>query len=168
MIKEFDAPSKMNLLKAAHRAAEQSTCVSRKVGAILSFAGSPILLDGYNDMNGTTCSEQQACRCFNPNRVPGKDLDKCFASHAETKAIGNAARRGYKTENAIMFVTDLPCTECAKQIIEAGISHVVYDRDYPDSKAQWLFHLAGVTYEQMEATHDVINTSQPQEEAVVK
>ena len=50
--------------------------------------------------------------------------------HAEANAITKIARSGNNSEGATLYVTDSPCIECAKLIIQAGIKRVVYARDY--------------------------------------
>lgn len=156
MMNDYGESEKILLMKLAKEAAKDSSCVSRQVGVILMLKDHHILITGVNEMVGTTCGEEKSCRCFDPNRIPGKDLDKCYASHAELKAVGYAAKHGYSTKGAYAIVTDLPCNECAKALIEAGVKHVIYDRDYPDSKALWLFDKAGVTYEQYTYKGDFI------------
>lgn len=44
--------------------------------------------------------------------------------HAETNAIGRAARRGLATEGCTAYITAFPCLPCAKVLIAAGISRV--------------------------------------------
>lgn len=48
--------------------------------------------------------------------------------HAETNAIGRAAKRGVSTAGCTLYVTAFPCLPCAKLIIAAGINYVVADR----------------------------------------
>jgi dCMP deaminase len=58
-----------------------------------------------------------------PNwRVAGRDKFK--EVHAEANAIAWAARRGISTEGATLYTTMVPCIECAKLIIQAGIKQV--------------------------------------------
>jgi dCMP deaminase len=49
--------------------------------------------------------------------------------HAERNAIYQAARRGLSTEGCTMFVELTPCVECARAIIQAGITQVVINQD---------------------------------------
>lgn len=61
--------------------------------------------------------------------------------HAETNAIGFAAKHGIATADADLYCTFTPCLPCAKQIQAAGIKAVyytnVYDRD-PDGGINFL------------------------------
>lgn len=59
---------------------------------------------------------------------------KCIRTvHAEANAIVWAARHGIETEDTILITTMSPCYECAKLIIAAGISRVVFNVEYRDS-----------------------------------
>jgi cytidine deaminase len=55
--------------------------------------------------------------------------------HAEMAAIVDAAMRGVPVLGCEMYVTTSPCHGCAKHIIAAGISKVVYLEPYPKSRA---------------------------------
>lgn len=56
-----------------------------------------------------------------------------YVCHAELNAILNA--NGKSLVGAILYVTCYPCNECAKAIVQAGISKVVFLEDkYPNSK----------------------------------
>ena len=71
--------------------------------------------------------------------------------HAETNAIGRAAKRGVATAGCTLYVTAFPCLPCAKMIVAAGIEWVIADRllaGWDDSckKAVKEFNRAGVNY----------------------
>lgn len=53
--------------------------------------------------------------------------------HAEMSALMDAARRGTAVHEAVLFTTTFPCHMCAKHIVAAGISKVVYLEPYPKS-----------------------------------
>jgi len=75
----------------------------------------------------------------------GEMLYLCQAGHAERNAIVNAAREGVVTKGADLYCySPLPCLECAKSIINAGIKRVFYLNENYDSMAGWLFMYAGV------------------------
>lgn len=59
--------------------------------------------------------------------------------HAEMAALMEAARRGISVQGSVMYVTTFPCHECARHIIAAGISRVVYIDPYPKSLAADLY-----------------------------
>ena len=58
--------------------------------------------------------------------------------HAEMAALIDAARRGVAVNSHSMYVTAFPCHNCAKHIIAAGISRVIYLEPYPKSRADSL------------------------------
>jgi deoxycytidylate deaminase len=55
--------------------------------------------------------------------------------HAEMDALLSCARAGISCSQGIMYCTTFPCHNCAKHIITAGLSRVVYVEPYPKSKA---------------------------------
>jgi len=55
--------------------------------------------------------------------------------HAEMCAISDAARLGRSTAGSTLYVTAFPCHMCAKHIVAAGISKVVFLEPYPKSLA---------------------------------
>jgi len=63
-----------------------------------------------------------------PERLarPAKYL---WIEHAERNAICNAARTGTPTEGCTIFVEIMPCMDCARAIVQAGIVQVVVSED---------------------------------------
>lgn len=49
-----------------------------------------------------------------------------FFEHAERNAIFNAARVGIPIKNCILYTQGIPCSDCARAIIQSGIKEVVY------------------------------------------
>lgn len=99
--------------------AENSYCKRRKVGAIL-VKNKMIISDGYN---GTPSGFENVCEDEN-------NVTKPYVLHAEANAITKVARSNNSSEGATLYVTASPCIECAKLIIQAGISRVVYADSY--------------------------------------
>lgn len=60
--------------------------------------------------------------------------------HAEMAAITDASRRGTSTKGTTLFCTTFPCHLCARLIIAAGISKVVFVEPYPKSKTYDLYY----------------------------
>lgn len=58
--------------------------------------------------------------------------------HAEMEAIISCARTGISARNGTLYCTTLPCHNCAKHVVAAGIKRVVYVEPYPKSKAKEL------------------------------
>jgi len=55
--------------------------------------------------------------------------------HAEMEALLFCARNTVDTREATLYTTTFPCHNCAKHIIAAGITKVMYVEPYPKSKA---------------------------------
>jgi dCMP deaminase len=73
-----------------------------------------------------------------------------YVVHAEENAVYNS---NAKTKGCAIYTTLFPCNECAKTIIQNGITEVVYASDKYHDQDIWaasrkLFDRAGVTYRQ--------------------
>ena len=81
-----------------------------------------------------------------------------YVCHAELNAILNA---NGNLKGCTLYVDLFPCNECAKAVIQAGISRVVYLSDkYKDSDStkasKRMFDAAGVSYTHLEVAHKTI------------
>ena len=99
--------------------AENSYCTRRQVGALI-VKDKMIISDGFN---GTPSGFENVCEDDAGNTIP-------YVLHAEANAITKIARSGNNSDGATLYVTDEPCIECSKLIIQAGICRVVYAREY--------------------------------------
>ena len=99
--------------------AENSYCKRRKVGSLL-VKDKMIISDGYN---GTPSGFENICE-------DEDNVTKPYVLHAEANAITKVARSNNSSNGATLYVTSSPCIECAKLIIQAGISRVVYSDAY--------------------------------------
>ncbi|MGA9582429.1 MAG: anti-phage dCTP deaminase [Allosphingosinicella sp.] len=59
--------------------------------------------------------------------------------HAEMSALMRAAQRGIAVDGSELYSTTFPCHMCARHIISAGITRVVYIEPYPKSMTAELF-----------------------------
>lgn len=124
--------------------AKRSTCVRRSVGAVL-VKDKNILATGYNGVpTGIThCSETGCLR--EQLKVPsGERHELCRGLHAEQNAIIQAAKHGTNIDGATLYCTTAPCVICAKMLINAGITRVVYMEGYADGLSADMFREAGV------------------------
>ncbi len=88
-----------------------------KVGAILLAPNSyQILSMGYNGLPRKI--EETPERWERP-------LKYKYVEHAERNAIYNASRHGTPLEGAIAVITKFPCCDCARALIQSGITHIV-------------------------------------------
>ena len=99
--------------------AENSYCARRQVGALI-VKDKMIISAGFN---GTPSGFENICEDEDGNTIP-------YVLHAEANAITKIARSGNNSDGATLYVTDEPCIECSKLIIQAGIRRVVYAREY--------------------------------------
>ncbi|HTU70376.1 MAG TPA: deaminase [Candidatus Baltobacteraceae bacterium] len=68
-----------------------------------------------------------------------ENIDYVRAVHAEASALLDCARHGVAVQGTTMYTTTFPCHECAKHIVDAGISEVVYLEPYPKSGTSLLY-----------------------------
>lgn len=108
----------LRYLRMARIWSENSYCIRRQVGALV-VKDKMIISDGYN---GTPSGFENICE--------EDGVTKPYVLHAEANAITKIARSGNNSEGATLYVTDSPCIECAKLIIQAGIRRVVFARAY--------------------------------------
>ena len=120
---------------------------STQVGAVIVDSDNRILSIGYNGLpNG--CSDSE----FPWNSEPENDSEEAkinvknyYVVHAELNAILNY--KGESLKGTTLYVTLIPCYECAKAIIQSGIKKIVYlnFRDYFTNKATFkMLKSAGV------------------------
>ncbi len=59
-----------------------------------------------------------------------KDIKDYYVVHAERNAILNFYGDSRELRGKTLYVTWFPCTECTKEVIQAGIKKIVYLRDF--------------------------------------
>ncbi|SMB88198.1 dCMP deaminase [Desulfonispora thiosulfatigenes DSM 11270] len=130
--------------------AKRSTCLRRKVGAVL-VKDKRILATGYNGApKKLEHCENLGCLREEMSVPSGQRHELCRAIHAEQNAIIQAATHGIQIEGAILYSTTFPCVLCSKMLINAGITKIVYQGNYPDELAKILLKEAGVEIEHYE------------------
>ena len=129
-------------LRMAQIWSENSYCKRRQVGALI-VKDKMIISDGYN---GTPSGFENICEDDN-------NVTKPYVLHAEANAITKIARSGNNSEGSTLYVTDAPCIECSKLIIQAGIKRVIYAREYRLTDGADLLRMAGI-----EVTHLPLET----------
>lgn len=126
--------------------AERSTCIRRKVGAVITH-NNMIVSSGYNGApHGMEhCSDNKELCIRTKNNIPsGHKLELCRAIHAEQNAIIQARCLGRDIQGATIYVTTFPCITCAKMIIQSGIETIVYKGEYNDPFAIEMLNEAGI------------------------
>ena len=108
-------------MSVAILASMRSKDPSTQVGACIVSQNNIILSTGYNGFPiGCSDDEFPWDREGDENKYP-------FVVHAELNAILNA--NGKSLKGSKIYVDLFPCNECAKAIIQSGISEIVYLRD---------------------------------------
>ena len=104
----------------AEMSAQRSKDPSTQVGACIVSRDTKILSVGYNGIP-RACSDD----IFPWDRDGGAlDTKYFFVCHAELNAILNF--RGGSLEGSRIYTTLFPCNECAKAIIQSGVSEIIY------------------------------------------
>ena len=123
---------------------------STQVGACIVGPDLRIRSMGYNGMP----------RCCNDDEYPwghdaGLDSKYLYVCHAELNAILNC---NASVCGCTVYTTLFPCNECAKAIIQSGVTEIVYQSDkYAESDSvkasKRMFDSAGVRYRQYVSNH---------------
>lgn len=137
-------PDKLeHYLNRAKVAAERSTCLRRKVGAVI-IKNDAEVSSGYvgSPRNTPNCIDIGTCLRIELGTLSGERYELCRSVHAEQNAIINAARTGanvsdgemyisselissgYAESGAKMLQTNRPCALCMKEIINAGLTKI--------------------------------------------
>ncbi len=111
----------------------RSTCNSRKIGAVI-VRNNRILATGYNGaVHGAPhCIDRGPDFCLR-RAIGAHDAEKynyCISSHAEVNALNQAARFGIPLDGATLYCTLEPCNWCFKQLIQAGVREIYFERFY--------------------------------------
>ena len=138
----FMAIAKLSAMRSKDPSTQVGACIVDKNNRILSigYNGAP---NGYNDD-------------IFPWDMEGNELETKYpyVVHAERNAILNYRGSRKDFEGAKIYVDLFPCNECAKEIIQAGISEVIYLSDkYANTNSviasKRLFDACGVSYHEL-------------------
>lgn len=133
-------------MEMARLVATKSKDPTTKVGCVIVTDDKVVATTGYNGLPRDVEDR--------PERMerPAKYL---WTSHAEENAVAQAARVGAKLKGGIAFVTHMPCSRCARTLIQAGVvgvyvSHGTTSMPREEFEvAMQMFEEAGVTVAQM-------------------
>jgi dCMP deaminase len=131
-------------MSIAKFASTRSTCLRRKVGAVI-VKNKRILSTGYNGApRGLQHCLEVGCLREKLNIKSGERHELCRAIHAEQNAVIQAAVSGVSIENADIYCTTFPCVLCSKIIINAGIKKITVIEGYPDELSRQMLDEAGI------------------------
>ena len=108
-------------LKLAKHISKWSKDPSTQVGCVVVGPDRELRSTGFNGLpRGIEDNEQ---------RLNNREIKYPLICHAEENAIMHAARIGISLKDCTAYVTWPPCTRCARSLIQAGISTIVYPKD---------------------------------------
>lgn len=158
-------------MKMAMVMAELSHAIRYKVGCIIVSKDGQLISQGFNGTPSgyDNCCEELMCECkwihgCQKNAQPIKDVlnvefckdckfckltTKKEVLHAETNAISKCAKWHSSTVDGTLYVTLSPCIDCAKLIIQAGITRLVYLDEYRDVSGIKLLNKVGIKVHQL-------------------
>lgn len=169
----FQPTEQEALMAMAYATSMRSSCLQRKVGAVIVDSRGNVFSSGYNEVP----IDQQTCKakygkCYRKvlkeefsselfellkdNNLKDevnklfqdkfKILDYCRALHAEENAIINVARFGSDgaIKGATLYTTTYPCNLCANKIVQMEIKTIYYMEPYPMVEAKKTFSTFGV------------------------
>ena len=129
--------------------AGRSTCMRRKVGAVL-VRDKRIITTGYNGApaNVRHCLEVGCLR--EQLGIPsGERHELCRGLHAEQNAIIQAALYGVSVDGATLYCTNMPCIICSKMLINVRIKIIIYKEGYSDSLSSSMMNEAKISLRQL-------------------
>ncbi len=135
-------------MKVAHIYAGLSYCQRRKVGAVI-VKDDRIISIGFN---GTPPGWPNICEDENNVTLP-----EVF--HAEANAIAKLAKSVESGSGASMFVTTVPCMDCAKLVVQSGIKEIYYSEHYRKTDGLEFLEKCGVRCEYLNPTEELIKST---------
>jgi dCMP deaminase len=131
-------------MQIAHLVATRSTCIRRRVGAVI-VKDKRILSTGYNGApSGLLHCLDIGCLRDKLKIPSGERQELCRGLHAEQNAIIQGAMYGVSLMGSVIYVTNQPCITCAKMLIQSGIIKIYYQGDYPDPLSLEMLDEAGI------------------------
>jgi dCMP deaminase len=119
-------------MNMARLVSTRSTCLRRKVGAVI-VKEDRIISTGYNGApRGLKHCLEIGCLRDQLKIPSGERHELCRGVHAEQNALAHAAMFGVSIKNATIYITHNSCIICTKLLINAGIKEIVYAESYFD------------------------------------
>lgn len=123
-------------LEVACLVSKRSTCLRRRVGAVL-VKDKKILATGYNGApSGISHCIKIGCLREKLNIPSGQRHELCRGLHAEQNVLLQAALHGVSTKDSHLYITNHPCMICSKMLINAGIREIIILEGYPDEMSE--------------------------------
>ena len=108
-------------LNLAKHISQWSKDPSTKVGCVVVGPDREIRSTGFNGLpRGIEDNDE---------RLNNREIKYPLICHAEENAIMHAARIGISLKDCIAYVTWPPCTRCARSLVQAGVSTIIYPKN---------------------------------------
>jgi dCMP deaminase len=133
IVKKYD----QMYLYLAFRVAQESKCPRTQVGCV-AVAESGMIAPGFNGHASGGPNEWDFEEHGNPEVV-----------HAELNALGKMLEQGVSAKGSTMYLTLSPCLDCAKLLVRAKVSRVVFGEKYRITTGIDYLMKYGVEVEQM-------------------
>ena len=135
-------------MEIAKITAKRSKDPRSKNGAVIASKDGRILSAGYNGFPHVEPEYGNNDDVYSWDKSENFTEDRLsYVVHAEANAILNFRGISRELEGATMFVTQIPCNECAKLIAQSGIKKVIYENDENKPRimvTKKIFHYAGI------------------------
>lgn len=125
----------------------RSTCTRLSVGAVI-VRDRRVIAGGYNgSVSGDVHCIDEGCYLVEGHCVR--------TIHAEMNAVLQCVKFGVATDGAEVYVTDFPCLQCTKMLLQSGIIKINYLRNYHnDQYAVELLKRKNVEIKQIKFSED--------------
>ena len=118
-------------IEIARLVSTRSKDESTKIGAVVVGPDNEIISTGYNSFP----------RGIDDNRPERQERPEKYRwfEHAERNSIYNAARHGVALKGCRIYMSCfIPCTDCARAIIQVGIKEVILGNNGSNDKQKWV------------------------------
>lgn len=130
----------------AKRSAQLSHARRLQVGAVI-VKDDTVISYGYNGMPAGWDNNCENVVGYQHDEPVLKTKPEVL--HAESNAIAKLAKSTNSGSGATLFVTHSPCLQCAKLILQSGISSVYYNENYRDDSGLTFLEKSGILVEQI-------------------
>lgn len=144
-IQSTNDPDDLRFIRVAKSLIQKSECWWRPTACVFERESEVIMGGVSGNPWGTNCKDL----AIEPSDIslnPGERISFCNAIHAEKVGIAKAAKLGISLDETHLYVTSCPCEECAKEIIEIGVTRVIFDSEYYNREGLRLLSERGVEF----------------------
>lgn len=118
-------------INIAGQVSTRSTCLRRKVGAVLVDENKHILSTGYNGKprGFPNCTDGSGGLggCIREKEQSGVNLDICLVVHAEQNALLQCSD---VNKISSIYCTTFPCIQCIKLLMNTSCRNIMYKDEY--------------------------------------